>query len=122
MRKIILSRFFLLLGLFALAGCGGEKYGAGIDPDAPMVTVSDVYLDLSLLNQVVNLEGTIISQCGSPDKCWYFMADKTGRILVNLKPGKMVLPGAIGKIAKVTGTVHGSRDGYQIIAQGVEVL
>lgn len=123
MRKVFQSRIFLLLlALFVAAGCSGEKYGAGIDPDAPMVTVSDVYLDNSLLNQVVNLEGTIISQCGSPDKCWYFMEDETGRILINLKPAKFVLPAAIGKTAKVTGTVQGGRDGYQIIAQGVEIL
>lgn len=118
-----MAQLLLLLGLFAVSGCSGEQqYGSGIDLNVPKVTVRDVYLDHSLRNQVVTLKGTIITQCGAPDKCWYFMEDETGRILVNLAPGNMVLPASIGKTAKVTGMVQGGRDGYQIIAQGVEIL
>ncbi len=123
MKKVFTTNLFLLLLIiFVAVGCSGEQHGAGIDPYAPNVTVRDVFLDHSLLNQVVTLEGTIISQCGSPDKCWYFMEDETGRILVNLRPGNMALSASIGKTAKVTGRVQGNRDGFQIIAQGVKVL
>lgn len=117
-------KHFLLISAFLLlaAGCSaGENYGAGVDEKAQLVTVKDVYLNQSIQNTLVNLEGTIISQCQSPDKCWYFMQDSTGRIFVNLTEGKFTMPAAIGKKAKVTGTIRGGADGYQIMAQGVKV-
>ncbi|MEK6201773.1 MAG: hypothetical protein N2A40_05065 [Desulfobulbaceae bacterium] len=120
--------FLLLLILLLTTACSGEggdagnTYGSGIDPQAPIIKVKDAYLDKSLQGKVVSLEGTILSQCGSPDKCWYFMEDETGRMFVNLKPANFTLPAAIGKKAKVTGTIQQAKDGYQIIAQGAEVL
>ena len=108
--------------LILTAACTDEKYGSGIDSKAPLVKVKDVYLDKSLQGKVVNLEGKIISQCQSPDKCWYFMQDETGQILVNLKPANFTLPAAIGKQAQVTGTIQASKDGYQILARGVKVF
>lgn len=114
---------FLLSILLFTSGCSsGDKYGAGVDPKAPLVKVKDVYLNKTLQGKVVSLEGKIISQCQSPDKCWYFMQDETGQIFVNLKPANFSLPAAINKQAKVTGTIQGSKDGYQIIAQGVKVF
>ena len=117
MKSFILFLFILVL----TAACSGEKYGSDIDSKAPLIKVKDVYIDKSLQGKVVNLEGKIISQCQSPDKCWYFMQDETGRIFVNLKPANFSMPAAIGKQAKVTGTIQGSKDNYQIIARGVEV-
>jgi uncharacterized protein YdeI (BOF family) len=117
--KYLLLLFSIMLLTVA---CSGEKYGTGVDPEAALVTVKDVYMDQSLQGKIVNLEGEIISQCQSPDKCWYFMQDATGRIFVNLKPANFTLPAAIGRKAKVTGTVQGTRDGLQIIAQGVKVF
>ncbi len=124
-----MKNFFLLLSILLLTtACSGDAddagntFGSGVDPQAPVIKVKDVYLDKSLQGKVVSLEGTIISQCQSVDKCWYFMQDDTGRIFVNLKPANFTLPAATGKKAKVTGTIQESRDGYQIIAQGAEVL
>ncbi|HSM73559.1 MAG TPA: hypothetical protein VK852_02955 [Desulfobacterales bacterium] len=118
MPRIIL---FLTLLCFT-AACSGEKYGTGVDKAAPIVTVKDVYLDRSLQDNPVTLEGIIIGQCGSPDKCWFFMHDETGRIFVNLKPANLSLPPAMGKKVRVTGMIQGDKQGYQIVAQGVEVL
>lgn len=118
-----MKRIMMLLAvLCATVACSGEKYGAGTDKAAPTVSVKDVYLDRSLQDHPVNLEGTIIGQCGSPDKCWFFMQDDTGRIFINLKPSKFSLPAAMGKKVRVTGMIQGAKEGYQIIAQGVEVL
>ena len=115
--------FFLFLSFLLLfAACSGEKYGSGIDSQAPFIKVKDVYLNKSLQGKVVNIEGEIISQCQSPDKCWCFMRDETGRIFVNLKSANFTMPAAIGKQAKVTGTIQGSEDNYQIIARGVKVF
>jgi uncharacterized protein YdeI (BOF family) len=111
----------LVLAGSLMAACSGEKYGAGTDSGAPAVTVKDVYLDRSLHDGLVTLEGTIIGQCGSPDKCWFFMQDDTGRIFVNLKPAKFSIPAAMGKKVRVTGIIQGAKEGYQLIAQGVEV-
>ena len=117
-----MKRIFMLLATVSLIfSCSGEKYGAGVDRDAAPVTVKDVYLDRSLHEGLVTLEGTIIGQCGSPDKCWFFMQDETGRIFVNLKPANFALPAAMGKKVRVTGMIQGAREGYQLIAQGVEV-
>ena len=117
-----MKRIMMLIAAVCLTvACSGEKYGAGTDRSAPAVTVKDVYLDRSLHENPVTLEGTIIGQCGSPDKCWFFMQDDTGRIFVNLKPSKFTLPAAMGKKVRVTGRIEGARDGYQLIAQGVEV-
>ncbi len=104
-----------------MAACSDKQYGAGADSSAAAVTVKDVYLDRSLHDGLVTLEGTIIGQCGSPDKCWFFMQDGTGRIFVNLKPANFSIPAAMGKTVRVTGVVQGAKDGYQLIAQGVEV-
>ncbi len=112
---------FCLLLLFT-AACSGDQYGAGVDPQAPLVTVKDVYIDTSLQGKLVSLEGNIIGQCGAPEKCWYFMEDATGRIFVNLKPANFSLPAAVGRKAKVTGTVLKTEDGYQVVAQGVQIL
>lgn len=114
---------YLFISILLLtAACSGEKYGAGVDPQAPLVTVKDVHMDTSLQGKLVNLEGEIISQCQSPEKCWYFMQDATGRIFVNLKPANLSLPAAIGKKSKVTGTVLKTGDGFQVVAQGVQVF
>ena len=43
--KNLLLTTFLLVSL-VLAGCGGETYGSGVDPDAPKVQVKDVFLKL----------------------------------------------------------------------------
>ena len=121
-----MKSFFLLLAILLLtAACSGDAgntFGSGVDPQAPVVKVKDVYFDKSLQGKVVSLEGTIISQCQSMDKCWYFMQDDTGRIFVNLKPANFTLPAAIGKKAKVTGTIQETKDGFQVVAQGAEVL
>ncbi|WP_373498838.1 hypothetical protein [Desulfococcus sp.] len=117
-----MKRIFTLLAVVSLMlSCSGEKYGAGADKGASPVTVKDVYLDRSLHEGLVTLEGTIIGQCGSPDKCWFFMQDETGRIFVNLKPANFSLPAAMGKKVRVTGMIQGAKEGYQLIAQGVEV-
>lgn len=112
---------FFSIVLFT-AACSGEKYGTGVDPQAPLVTVKDVHIDTSLQGKLVNLEGEIVSQCGAPDKCWYFMKDATGRIFVNLKPANFTLPAAIGRKAKVTGTILKTKDGFQVVARGVQVF
>jgi uncharacterized protein YdeI (BOF family) len=124
-----MKSFFLLLAILLLtaacsgdAGDAGNIFGSGVDQQAPVIKVKDVYFDKSLQGKVVSLEGTIISQCQSADKCWYFMQDDTGRIFVNLKPANFTLPAAIGKKAKVSGTIQKTTDGFQIIAQGAEVL
>jgi uncharacterized protein YdeI (BOF family) len=118
-----MKRVLLLLSLLcATVACSGDKFGTGTDKAAPVVTVKDVYLNRSLHKNPVTLEGTIIGQCGSPDKCWFFMQDDTGRIFINLKPAKLSLPAAIGKKVRVTGMIQGAREGYQLVAQGGEVL
>lgn len=118
-----MKRAMLLLSLLlATAACSGEKFGTGTDKTAPVVTVKDVYLNQTLQNRPVTLEGTIIGQCGSPDKCWFFMQDDSGRIFINLKPSGLSLPAAIGKKVRVSGTIQGAKEGYQIIATGGEVL
>lgn len=117
--KKIAAIFVLLL---TLAGYSAEQYGAGVSNEITTVTVRDIVFDPSLRNKLVNLEGIIIAQCVSPEKCWFFLNDGTGNILINLKPEGFALPARIGKKARVTGVVTYTRGGLQIIARGVEVI
>jgi hypothetical protein len=123
---VIISAFFLLL---TISGCAAEKYGAGINKDVPTVNVRDAMFNPAMNGKLVNLEGIIITQCQSPDGCWIFLRDGTGRIFITTKPGgpndpappPFTLPPRTGKKAKVTGTIHHTPQGIYMIAQGVEI-
>ena len=116
MNKIVLA---IAIGL-ALAGCAAEKYGSGIDNAAQKVKVKDIILYPELQGKKVTIEGIIVTQCMS-NGCWFFLQDGTGQVFVNLAPGKFSLPAKMGRPARVTGIVWTVKDGYQIIAEGVEV-
>ncbi len=118
MKNLLLTA--LLLVSFVLAGCGGEKYGAGVDPDAPKVQVKDVFLKQELMGKKVTLEGSIVSQCQS-NGCWFFLQDETGQIYIDLAKSGLTLPASPGKRAVASGTVVRSQQNYLLIATGVEV-
>ena len=117
---IYIGTIILILGL--LHGCRGkERYGEEIGKDTPLVKVKDVYLNPTLQNKVVTLEGEIVSQCFSAG-CWFFLRDESGTVLINLAPSNLSITtrNKIGRVAKVTGRVK-KNGGYEIIAQGVEI-
>ncbi|HWR59070.1 MAG TPA: hypothetical protein VN328_09305 [Thermodesulfovibrionales bacterium] len=118
-RTLLTIILAVALGL-ALAGCAAEKYGAGIDNAARKVQVKDIILYPELQGKRVTLEGRIATQCMS-NGCWFFLDDGTGRVFVNLAPGNFSIPEKMGKNARVTGVVWSSPDGYQVVAEGVEV-
>ncbi len=118
-----MKTLFLTAVLFVslvLAGCGGEKYGAGVDPAAPKVQVKDVFLKQELMGKKVTLEGNIVSQCQS-NGCWFFLKDETGQIYIDLSKSQLSLPARPGKLAVASGTVARSQQNYLLIATGVEV-
>jgi len=119
MKKILLVTV-VIASLFLAACSSGEKYGAGVDPDAPKVQVRDVFFDAKLLGQQVTLEGKIVSQCDS-NGCWFFLQDETGQIFVDLSRHGFELPSLPGRSVKATGTVARSQQAYLLIATGVEV-
>ena len=113
--------FFALLFLLVLiAGCGGEKYGAGVDAGAQEVKVKDIFLQQSLLGQKVTLEGKIVSQCQS-NGCWFFLQDDTGQVYIDLATNKFSLPAMPGKQVVASGTVARSQQNILLVATGVEV-
>lgn len=113
--------FVLLVILLGLVGCKSEKYGQGVDSNAPVVTVKDIFLRPEFRGKDVTVQGSISSQCQS-NGCWFFLQDATGQIFINLSPNNMTLPDRMGKQVKVTGLVAVSRDmGYHLVARGVEV-
>lgn len=118
MNKLLLTAF-LLISLM-LAGCGGEKYGAGVDAGAPKVQVKDLFLKPELMGQQVTLEGRIVSQCQS-NGCWFFLQDETGQVYIDLSRNQFSLPALPGKQAIASGTVARSQQNYLLIATGVEV-
>lgn len=117
-------RHLLLIGtLFAalvLAGCSGEKYGAGVDSSAQTVQVKDVFLQKNLLGQKVTLEGKIVSQCQS-NGCWFFLQDDTGQLYIDMATNKFSLPSLPNKQVVASGTVARSQNNLVLIASGVEV-
>lgn len=110
----------LLIILFALAGCGSEQYGAGVNPGAQKVSVKDVLLQQALIGQTVTLEGKISSQCQS-NGCWFFLQDETGQIYIDLATNKFTLPSLPGKQVRASGTVVRSQQNILLVASGVEV-
>lgn len=118
MKKLLLTAILLLP--LVLAGCGNEKYGAGVDSGAPKVTVKDIFLRPELMGTKVTLEGRIVSQCQS-NGCWFFLQDETGQVYIDLARNQFSLPSLTGKQAVASGTVARSQQSYQLIATGVEV-
>ena len=118
MRNLLV--IFTLLTTLLLAGCGAEKYGAGVDSSAPKVTVKDLFLKKNLLGQKVTLEGKIGSQCQS-NGCWFFLQDDTGQLYIDLATNKFSLPPMQNKQVAASGTVARSRNSILLIATGVEV-
>lgn len=113
--------FLSLMAIILVAGCSAEKYGDAIDGNIPVVTVKDVILMPSFQGHMVKLEGIIITQCASNDGCWFFLHDGTGQIFVDLAPKGFTIPPRTGKKATMTGVVHQWKDGFRIVAHGVEI-
>jgi uncharacterized protein YdeI (BOF family) len=109
-----------LIFTLILAGCGNEKYGAGLDASAQMVQVKDVFLQQNLLGQKVTLEGKIVSQCQS-NGCWFFLQDETGQLYIDMATNKFSLPSMPNKQVAASGTVARSQNNLVLIATGVEV-
>jgi uncharacterized protein YdeI (BOF family) len=120
MKKMLFASV-LLTSLF-LAACsgGGDKYGAGVDPDARSVQVKDIFLNPDLMGQQVTLEGRIVSQCGS-NGCWFYLQDETGQVYVDLARNGFELPSLPNKTAIATGTVARTQQAFMLIATGVEI-
>ena len=109
-----------LLIILILTGCGGEKYGSGVDASAPKVKVKDLFLQQSLLGQKVTLEGRVGSQCQS-NGCWFFLQDETGQVYIDLATNQFTLPAMPGKSVVASGTVAQSKQNILLVATGVEV-
>ncbi len=114
-----LSSILLIIILFTTA-CAAEKYGSGINPDAPKVQVRDIILNPTLVGKTVNLEGIIITQCQSRG-CWFFLKDNTGQIFIDLSQKGFSIPPRTGKKAKVTGVIQKNEQFFLIVAHGVEI-
>ena len=118
MKKLIYS--LLLMIIIFTTACAAEKYGSGINPDAPKVQIKDIMLNPTLLGKTVNIEGIIITQCQS-NGCWFFLNDGTGQIFIDLAPKGFSIPPRTGKKAKVTGVIQQNQQFFQIVAHGVEI-
>lgn len=119
MKKMLFTSV-LLTSLFLAACSGSDKYGAGIDPDAPKVQVKDIFLNPDLMGQQVTLEGRIVSQCAS-NGCWFYLQDETGQVYVDLARNGFEIPSLPNKTAIATGTVARTQQAFLLIATGVEI-
>ena len=120
MKKILLASVLVVSLLLAACTGGGDKYGAGIDPDAPKVQVRDMFLQPELMGQKVTLEGRIVSQCAS-NGCWFYLQDETGQVYIDLSRNGFELPSLPNKTAIASGTVARTQQAFLLIATGVEV-
>jgi uncharacterized protein YdeI (BOF family) len=119
MKKMLLGSI-LAVSLFLAACSGSEKYGAGIDANAPKVQVKDIFLRPDLMGQKVTLEGRIVSQCAS-NGCWFYLQDETGQVYIDLSRNGFELPSLPNKTAIASGTVARTQQAFLLIATGVEV-
>jgi len=113
----------LIVAALLLGACDKEKekFGAGIDPAVPQVTVQDIFLQPQLLGQKVTVQGTVYTQCTS-NGCWFILQDGTAQIYIDLSTNNFQLPPMPGRKVKVTGTVTARQKNLLLIAQGVEAL
>lgn len=119
--KIVLLAYVLVFSFFLVAcSGGGEKYGAGVDPDAQKVQVKEMFLRPDLMGKKVTLEGRIASQCAS-NGCWFYLQDETGQVYIDLSRNGFALPSLPNKKAIASGTVAKSQQALLLIATGVEV-
>ena len=112
---------FALLSILVsllLSGCA-QQFGQSVDPNAPRSTVIKIIADQSLNNKVINIEGTIFTECEAG--CWFFLKDDTGHILVDLAPNRFTIPMKVGRRVLVTGTVFREKDDVKVIAKAVEI-
>jgi uncharacterized protein YdeI (BOF family) len=119
MKKMLLVSV-LFTSLFLAACSGGDKYGAGVDADAPKVQVKDIFLRPELMGKKVTLEGRIVSQCAS-NGCWFYLQDETGQVYIDLARNGFELPSLPNKTAIASGTVARTQQAFLLIATGVEV-
>jgi len=118
--KALLPMALIILALL-LGACGKEKFGAGIDPSAPQVTVQDILLQPQLMDKKVTVQGTVYTQCES-NGCWFVLKDDTAQIYIDLSTNNFQLPPMPGRKVKATGTVTARQNNLLLIAQGVETL
>ena len=109
-----------LISTLVLSGCGGEKYGDGIDASAQTVKVKDVFLKKNLMGQKVTLEGKVVSQCQS-NGCWFYIQDDTGQLYIDMATNQFSLPSMPNKQVYASGTVAKKQNNIVLIATGVEV-
>lgn len=120
MKKLLIVSVVVASLFLAACSGGGDKYGAGIDPDAPRVQVKDMFLRPDLMGQKVTLEGRIVSQCAS-NGCWFYLQDETGQVYIDLSRNGFELPSLPNKTAIATGTVARTQQAFLLIATGVEI-
>ena len=112
----------LLLAAIAMAltiySCKEKSYGSGLDPDAEVKTVAEIFLNPELRGQNVTIEGRIHAQCPS-NGCWFVLQDDTGQIYVDLARNGFEIPPMQGRAIAATGIVSHQRGTMMIFAQGV---
>ncbi len=111
----------LMFSALLLSACGNEQYGAGVDPDAPRVSVQDIFLQPQLMDQKVTVQGKVYTQCES-DGCWFVLQDDTAQIYVDLSTHNFELPSLPGRQVQATGTVTNYQNNMLLIAEGVETI
>jgi len=116
----MLSLLALILITQLLSACGSEKFGAGVDPAAPLVTVQNIFLQPQLLNQKVTVQGIVFTQCVKADGCWLVLQDGTAQLYIDFSTNNFRVPPMRGRRIQVTGIVTAHQHGILLIAQGVE--
>lgn len=109
----------LLAALPLLAACGKKTYGAGVDPDAPRVSIQDIFLQPQLMGQKVTVEGQVFTQCES-NGCWVVIQDESAQLYVDFSTHNFELPAMPGRTIRATGTVANYQGNRLLLAEGVE--
>ncbi|WP_034764286.1 DNA-binding protein [Chrysiogenes arsenatis] len=113
---------FLLVSLL-LVGCSKEeKYGAGVNPQATVITVEDAFLKSEFLEKEapITIAGNIQTQCTS-NGCWFILRDATGQIFVDLARNNFTVPARGGREVTASGTLTVFNNNLLLVASGVAV-
>ena len=121
-KKCVMIFIIYLLFPIYLAGANTNQYGSVYDDSIPVKPIGYLFGNEDINGEKLSIQGTIISQCKG-DGCWFILKDKTGEVLVDLKPYDIRTPlGIEGSKVKLNGRVSTENEKVRVDAISIVIL
>ena len=105
-KKYIVILSLLVFSPMSSLEANANKYGSQYDDTIPLKPISFIFESADIDGKIFSFQGAITAQCDG-DGCWFKLKDKTGEVLVDLKPYDFRTPlGIVGRKVKLNGRVN----------------